>query len=135
FCALLNSQPMGFYAPAQLLRAARDQDVQVLAVDINCSAAESTIEPDSREEPAIRLGFDRVKGLTAKAAERIVAARSAGEFMDVRELARRAALDSKDLGALAAAGALRPLSANRHRARWDVAGIEKPSPLLEKMRI
>ncbi|HEX7081944.1 MAG TPA: error-prone DNA polymerase [Gammaproteobacteria bacterium] len=130
FCALLNSQPMGFYAPAQLLRAARVQGVVVMPVDVTASDVESTLEADERGEPGIRLGFDRVKGLTVKAAERITAARRAAPFTDVSDLARRAGLDAKDLGALAAAGALKPLAAHRHRARWEVAGVEKESPLL-----
>src|SRR5690606_33141223 len=57
FCALLNSQPMGFYAPAQLLRAARSHGVEIRPVDVTASGVESTLEPDSRGEPAIRLGF------------------------------------------------------------------------------
>jgi error-prone DNA polymerase len=132
FCALLNSQPMGFYAPAQLMRAARGHGVTVLPADVNGSGFESTLEPDEEGRPAIRLGLQRVKGLAQKAGERIEAARAPGPFEDVRQLARRAALDAKDLGALAAAGALKSLSKNRYRARWDVAGVEKPAALLEE---
>src|SRR5690606_7615031 len=77
FCALLNSLPMGFYAPAQLLRAARAHDVEVRAVDVTASGVESSLEPDARDAPAIRLGFDRVKGLATKAAKNIVEARAA----------------------------------------------------------
>ncbi|HEU4620061.1 MAG TPA: error-prone DNA polymerase, partial [Gammaproteobacteria bacterium] len=135
FCALLNSQPMGFYAPAQLVRAARDLGVVVLPADVGCSDFESTLEPDESGAPAIRLGLHRVKGLPAKAGERIAVARGAGGFMDVQDLARRAELDAKALGALAAAGALKSLSRNRYRARWDVAGVDKPAPLLEKTSI
>jgi len=135
FCALLNSQPMGFYAPAQLLRAARAQGVEVRPVDVAASGVESSLEPDERGEPAIRLGFDRVKGLAAKAAESIVAARAEAPFADVQDLARRARLDAKALDALAAAGALRSLASHRHRARWDVAGVERRQPLLETTRI
>ena len=135
FCALLNSQPMGFYAPAQLLRAARAQGVDVRPVDVTASGVESTLEPDEQGEPAIRLGFDRVKGLATKAAESIVAARAEAPFVDVQDLARRAGLDAKALDALASAGALRPLASHRHRARWDVAGVERRQPLLETTRI
>src|SRR5690606_31172638 len=136
FCALLNSQPMGFYAPAQLLRAARQQNVAVMPVDINVSGPESMLEPDPRGAPAIRLGFDRIKGFAAAAAERIVAAREAeGPFADVAGLARRARLAARVLGALAAAGALKPISKNRHRARWDVAGVEPRTELLDGLGI
>src|SRR5690606_1204742 len=114
FCALLNSQPMGFYAPAQLLRAARSQGVEVRPVDVAVSSAESSLEPDERGAPAIRLGFDRAKGLASKAAEAIVAARADAPFADVQDLARRARLDAKALEALAAAGALKPLASHRH---------------------
>ncbi|MFO7285557.1 MAG: error-prone DNA polymerase [Gammaproteobacteria bacterium] len=135
FCALLNSQPMGFYAPAQLLRAARSHGVEIRPVDVTASGVESTLEPDSRGEPAIRLGFDRVKGLATKAAEAIVAARADAPFDDVHDLARRAKLDAKALEALAAAGALERLAGHRHRALWDVTGVERPIPLLETVRI
>ncbi|HEX5420071.1 MAG TPA: OB-fold nucleic acid binding domain-containing protein, partial [Gammaproteobacteria bacterium] len=135
FCALLNSQPMGFYAPAQLVRAARAQGVSVLPADVQHSDFESALEADECERPAIRLGLHRVKGLAAKAGERIAAARSAGPFASVQDLAQRAELDAKALGALAAAGALKPLSKNRYRARWDVAGVEKTAGLLAKTTI
>src|SRR5690606_17884089 len=135
FCALLNSQPMGFYAPAQLLRAARSHGVEIRPVDVTASGVESTLEPDSRGEPAIRLGFDRVKGLATKAAEAIVAARADAPFDDVHDLARRAKLDAKALEALAAAGALERLAGHRHRALWDGTGVERPIPLLETVRI
>src|SRR5690606_31695862 len=135
FCALLNSQPRGFFPTALLLRAARAHGVEVRPVDVTASGVESSLEPDERGAPAIRLGFDRVKGLAAKAAEDIVAARAEAPFADVQDLARRAGLDAKALDALAAAGALRPLASHRHRARWEVAGIEERRPLLEATRI
>ncbi len=135
FCALLNSQPMGFYAPAQLLRAAREQDVEVRPVAVTRSFRDSSLEPDDRGGPAIRLGLRVVKGLSSQGSQRLVEARAQCEFADVEDMARRAKLDAKDLGALAAAGALEPFAKNRHRARWTVAGIEKPAPLLDQTRI
>jgi error-prone DNA polymerase len=129
-CALLNSQPMGFYAPAQLVRDARAHGVVVLSADVNVSAAESTLEPSTGADPAIRLGLDRVGGLSREGAERIVAARAEGPFRSVAGLARRARLDRRDLGALAAAGALATLAGHRHRAGWDVLGVERELPLL-----
>jgi error-prone DNA polymerase len=129
-CALLNSQPMGFYAPAQLVRDARGHGVTVLSADVNASAVESTLEAAAGEAPALRLGLDRVRGLAREAAERIVAAREGGAFARASELARRAGLGRRDLGALAAAGALAGIAGNRHRAAWDVLGIETPLPLL-----
>ncbi|HEY8521200.1 MAG TPA: error-prone DNA polymerase [Gammaproteobacteria bacterium] len=124
-CALLNSQPMGFYAVAQLVRSAREHGVEVRPVDVTASDWDSTLEPDDAGRPAVRLGLRLVKGLSAAGAERIVRARAARPFEDVQDLAVRADLDAKDLGALAAGAALRSLAPNRHRARWEVAGVDK----------
>jgi error-prone DNA polymerase len=135
FCALLNSQPMGFYAPAQLLRTARAQGVAVNPVAIDRSGFESSLELDADGDPGIRLGFRLVKGFSRSAAERIEAARAERAFIDLEDLARRAGLDRGDMGALAAAGALRPLADHRHRARWAVAGIDRGAPLLAGTRI
>ena len=130
-CALLNSQPMGFYAPAQLVRDARAHGVTVLAADVNVSAVESTLEfPVDGGPPALRLGLDRVRGLARESADRLVAARAEGPFGRVTELARRARLPRRDLGALAAAGALAALAGHRHRAAWEVLGVEPSLPLL-----
>ena len=135
FCALLNSQPMGFYAPAQLIRAARKDNVEVRAVDINVSAWDSTLETDTHGKPALRLGLRMVKGLSEAGARQAIAARQTRQFVDTQDLAEQAGLNRKDLGALAASGALKPLTRNRHRARWDVAGVQKPTPLFPQIRI
>lgn len=130
FCALLNSQPMGFYAPAQLLRTARAQGVQVRPVAVDASFAESSLETDDNGAPAIRLGLRLVRHLSNAGGRRIEVARADRPFDDLTDLALRAGLDQRDMGALAAAGALRPLTDHRHRARWDVAGIDRGTPLL-----
>jgi len=135
FCALLNSQPMGFYAPAQLLRTAKGQGVAVHPVTVDCSCFESTLELDSQGLPGIRLGFRLVKGLSHAGAERIEVARAESGFHDLEDLARRAELDHGDIGALAAAGALKPLADHRYLARWEVAGIDRGAPLLADTRI
>ena len=124
--ALLNSQPMGFYAPAQLVRDAREHGVELRAVDVGASACDCTLEG---EPPALRLGLRQVRGLSRAAAERIVAARSDRAFASAQDLAERAALDARELGALAAGGALRALAGHRHRAAWEVGGVEPPTPL------
>jgi error-prone DNA polymerase len=129
-CALLNSQPMGFYAPAQLVRDARAHGVSVLPAGVNESAVESTLEAAEGGTQALRLGLDRVRGLAREAAGRIVAARGGGPFTRVSELARRAGLGRRDLGALAAAGALAGIAGHRHRAGWEVLGTEAALPLL-----
>jgi error-prone DNA polymerase len=128
-CALLNSQPMGFYAPAQLVRDARAHGVEVRAVDVCASAWDATLERRVDGEPALRLGLRLVKSLSEAGAARLVAARAARPFTSVADLAARAALDRGDLEALAAAGALAALSGNRHLAYWEVAGTERPLPL------
>lgn len=128
-CALLNSQPMGFYAPAQLVRDARAHGVEVRAVDACKSHWDSTLERREDGEPALRLGLRLVKSLSQSGAERLVAARNTCAFRSIGDLGVRAALDRGDLEALAAAGALAALSGNRHLAFWEVAGTERPLPL------
>jgi error-prone DNA polymerase len=97
--------------------------------------AERTARDAPGERPAVRLGLRLVKGLSAAGAARIVAARAAAAFADVRDLAERSAVGAKDLGALAAAGALKSLAGHRHGARWDVAALGKPTALLGQPRI
>ena len=128
-CALLNSQPMGFYAPAQLVRDARAHGVEVRPVDACKSHWDSTLERREDGEPALRLGLRLVKSLSQTGAERLVAARNRCAFAGIEDLGVRAALDRGDLEALAAAGALAALSGNRHLAFWEVAGTERPLPL------
>ncbi|MEX2481841.1 MAG: error-prone DNA polymerase [Gammaproteobacteria bacterium] len=130
--ALLNSQPMGFYAPAQLVQDARRHGVDVRAVDVTMSAWEASLEPaaDGRQGPALRLGLAQVKGFAMAAAQRVLAARALLPFDDVDDLAGRAALDRGQLRALAAAGALRTLSGNRHQAGWAALGVEPSLPVL-----
>ncbi len=133
FAALLNSQPMGFYAPAQLVREARRQEVAVHGVDVRYSDWDCTLEPGSgpgrTPEPALRLGLRLVKGLSRAGAEHLVAARTADPWGSVTDLAERAGLDRGDLKALAAADALAGLAGNRRLAAWQVAGIAPPLPL------
>ena len=128
-CALLNSLPMGFYGPAQLVRDTRAHGVEVRPVDVQASEYESTLERREDGEPALRLGMRLVKSLSEAGARRVVAAAHHEQFASVQDLTRRAELDRGDLEALAAAGALSTLSGNRHLAYWEVAGAEKPLPL------
>jgi DNA-directed DNA polymerase III PolC len=128
-CALLNSQPMGFYGPAQLVRDARAHGVEVRAVDVQESTYESSLERREDGEPALRLGLRMVKSLSEAGGQRVASARRERRFESVQDLARRAQLDRGDLEALAAAGALSALSGNRHLAYWEVAGTERSLPL------
>jgi error-prone DNA polymerase len=131
FCAaLINSQPMGFYAPAQLVRDARAHGVQVRSVAVAVSAWDCTLERCEEGRPALRLGLRMVKHLSQAGALRLLAARQARSFTTVDDLAERAALDRRDLEALAAADALAGLAGHRHRAVWQVSGVEPALPLL-----
>jgi error-prone DNA polymerase len=134
--ALLNSQPMGFYAPAQLVRDAREHGVEVRPICVCHSDWDCTLERrapraahGTGDEPALRLGLRMVKSLGEQAVARIVAARAAAPFASVQDLTLRAALERRELEALADAGALRRLSGNRHLTFWQVAGSERELPL------
>jgi error-prone DNA polymerase len=125
FCAaILNSQPMGFYQPAQLVRDAREHGVEVLAPDILHSHYDCTLESSSAPGArlkAVRLGLREVKGLRRDEAERLVAARDAGA-RTLTELARAAALSRRSLELLAEADAFRSLGMDRRQALWAVKG-------------
>ncbi|MFN3544856.1 MAG: error-prone DNA polymerase [Thiobacillus sp.] len=172
-CALLNSQPMGFYAPAQIVQDARRHGVEVRPVDVLESEWDCTLEQGSgfsgqdsgaggearadgidsttrftpfpqrgegrgegagvREgtnQPALRLGLSMVNGFSLEGAARLTAARAQKPFTSVDDLATRSGLDPRDLKCLAAAGALKRLAGHRRQAYWDVAGIERPTPLV-----
>lgn len=141
-CALLNSQPMGFYAPAQLIQDVRRHGVEVRAVNVGASSWDCTLE-NSTSSPyggkpggvALRLGLRMVKGLSQAGADRLVAARAYKSFANIEDLARRAKLSRHDLDVLAAAGALVSLAGNRHQAYWQILGAEDPLPILEDASI
>ncbi len=123
--ALLNSQPMGFYAPSQLVQDARRHGVEVRPADAAASDWNCSLETvPGAAQPAVRLGLLMVQGLFEAAAKRIVEARGLRAYASVDDLAHRAALNRRDLKCLAAAGALEPLAGHRHRAHWSAAGVE-----------
>ncbi len=124
--ALLNSQPMGFYGPSQLVQDAQRHGVVVLPVDVNHSdTATLLVEPQ-----AARLGLRLINGLGREAAERITMARQQAAFHSIDDLATRAALTRQDLQHLAAADALLSLSGHRRQQVWDAAGWQAPTALL-----
>ncbi len=135
-CALLNSQPMGFYAPAQLVQDARRHGVEVRPIDVLHSQIDSSLETksgwtkDTTDQPALRLGLHMVKGLSQQTMENLINARQQKQFSDMADLATRAKLNSGDLQALAAADAFKQLAGDRHNAQWQVSGVEQPLPLL-----
>jgi error-prone DNA polymerase len=136
--AMLNSQPLGFYAPSQLVQDARRHGVTVLPVDVchsdwDCTLEKSGSDPHcldtEQPQPAVRLGLCMVSGLHATVAERIQAARAHQPFASTEELAQRCALDTGDLKALAAADALHSLSGHRRQQVWDASALH-PAPAL-----
>ncbi len=122
-CALLNAQPMGFYAPAQIIRDAREHGVEVRPVDVNFCSWDCTIE-----DGALRLGFRLVDGFQQGWAERLAGVRGAG-FADMAEL-EAVGLPKAALEALAGADALRSLAMERRPALWHVATHQAPASLL-----
>jgi len=132
-CALINSPTrMGFYTPDQLLQDARRHGIAVRPVDVRHSDWEGTLEPDPRDptqQPAIRIGFNQVRGFAKTAAERIMIARAREPFRHLDDLAWRARLDRGAMQRLAEADALRGLAGHRHRARWAADGLETTLPL------
>ncbi|ALT78131.1 error-prone DNA polymerase [Paucibacter sp. KCTC 42545] len=131
-CALLNSQPLGFYSPSQLVQDARRHDIEVRAVDVNCSGVVSSLEPIAgQHQPAVRLGLQLVSGLAGAAARRIEMARVQALFSDTQDLALRAGLDQQDLQQLAAADALMSLAGQRRQQVWQATALRAMPPLLQ----
>lgn len=154
FCAaILNSQPMGFYAPAQLVRDAREHGVEVRPVDINRSGWDSSLEPARfdprriaprhagmagviRTRKAVRLGFHQIKGLTEADMNRLVAARGDG-YRSVRDLWLRSGLSRAAIEKLADADVFRSLGLSRRQALWEVRALAEKAaaeslPLFEQ---
>ncbi|KWR75483.1 error-prone DNA polymerase [Pseudomonas sp. PI1] len=128
-CALVNSWPMGFYSPDQVLQDARRHGVEVRPVDVRYSHWDCGLENKGEAQLAIRLGLRMVRGFREELALRIVQARGRRAFESVEDLSYRAGLDAAARERLADAGALRGLAGHRHRARWAVAGVEPQLPL------
>lgn len=153
--ALLDSQPMGFYSPSQLVQDARRHGVEVRPVDVTCSEIDTTLEaraPDAprmppgtdtryaerlgnENQPAVRLGLNRVLGLSDAGAERLLKARAQAPFTSTEDLALRAELEGKDMAALAAADALMSLSGHRRQQVWDATAQHRSSALLKGVPI
>jgi error-prone DNA polymerase len=147
--AMLNAQPLGFYSPSQLVQDARRNGVVVMPVDVQISAIESQLEnrlgqhdpPPAKTRAAahdygVRLGLNRIAGLSADGMQRIVEARQCClQFETVEDLAIRASLDRQDLNCLAASGALQSLAGNRHQATWQSSGQHRLPAVLKNTRI
>ncbi len=143
-CAMLNSQPLGFYDPSDLTQDARRHGVTVLPVDVNESDWDHTLmEPEAPvtgsfientatplPQAAVRLGLRLVSRLSTRGADRLLAARARGPFLSAADLVRRTGINQADQQALSIAGALQNISGNRHQAQWDLLGVETLPELL-----
>ena len=153
-CALLNSQPMGFYSSSQLIQDVRRHNITVRPVDVCDSTWEHSLElrqvnspeprqidsperkqidnpePSPHSQPGIQLGLRKIKGLSQQTAERIIRARKLSPFKDLSQMVYHAQLSRSELDCLARAGALNKLAGHRYQARWEAQGVEPPRPLL-----
>ncbi|MEW9900877.1 error-prone DNA polymerase [Chitinivorax sp. PXF-14] len=137
-CALLNSQPMGFYSPSQLIQDAQRHGIEIRPVDAQISIWDCTLETrpgddhrDNRPQPAIRLGLRQVNGLGEAAGQQLVAARPEAGFASIDDLQQRSRLRSREMGAIAKAGILQSLAGNRREAWWQVKGLDVGAGLTE----
>jgi len=124
FCVgLLNSQPLGFYAPAQIVRDAREHDVEVRCVDVNHSQWDNTLEAGTDGKYAARLGFRQVDGMAKDGVKKIVAARKVRRFDTMTEAHKRTGISVKALERLAAADGFRSMKLDRRQALWEVRSL------------
>ncbi len=134
-CALLNSQPMGFYSPSQLIQDAKRHQVTILPIDVNKSDWDHSLEPV--ESPnvarpfAVRLGFRLIKGVSRHAIERLLSRRPDKGFEYLDQITQ-CELAKNDLAALASADALASLAGHRYQARWELAGVSDDGPLFSR---
>ena len=133
--AMLNSQPLGFYSPSQLVQDAQRHGVEVRPVDVMHSDWDCTLEAGqaacAQAQAPVRLGLRMVGGLSGAAAQRIAAARAESPFISTEDLALRAELDAGELKALASADALISLSGHRRQQVWDASALKLAPPLLK----
>lgn len=135
-CALLNSQPMGFYSPSQLVQDAKRHQIRIRPIDVMHSDWDAKLEDlplhsNSGQQAAVRLGMSLLRGMSQAAAERISHARQQAVFHDIQDLARRAQLNRADLEALADGNALVGLTGNRHQALWQAVAAVPDKDLLK----
>jgi len=136
-CAIMNSQPMGFYSSSQLVQDAQRHNIHVSPIDVNYSEWDHTlyrdITLDKKDKPLIRLGFRIIKGLPYKSAKRIFTAPR--PFANLEDLALKARLSQVDLSLLSSAGALQSLTENRRQAHLQALAINNHGQLLQNASI
>ena len=133
YCALLNSQPMGFYTPSQLVQDAMRHRLQILPVNIDYSLWESTISFIDDQPTGLRLGMHLVKGFNEQAAQRVIQAREDKTFSNIKDLVFRSQLNAVEKDALVQANCLPRLAKHRYQAQWQSLAIEESKPLLIKL--
>ncbi|MCO7224969.1 error-prone DNA polymerase [Pleionea sp. CnH1-48] len=135
YCALLNSQPMGFYSSSQLVQDAKHHKINVKPIDVMhshwaCTLEDlPTLEESKTKQPSIRLGLQLVKGFNITAAERILQAREERDFINFQDIVARASLNSQEKESLAKADALPTLTQDRYQAQWQALATETTTPL------
>jgi error-prone DNA polymerase len=128
--SILNSLPMGFYEPAQLIYDAREHGVGIRPIDVNASEWDCTLEPEvNADQPALRMGFRLIKGLSSAVAERLTAARRAEPFRSMADVARRGHVSNALLARLSAADAFGSLGLDRRAALWKALAVVEDLPL------
>src|SRR5690606_28418259 len=123
YCALLNSQPMGFYSPSQLIQDAQKHGVTIFPVDINQSRYEYTLEADQYKNPGIRVGFIAVGSLNTEKAQAIEIYRGQQPFTSLHDIIKRTNLNDTDLESLASADAFLNIAGDRYHARWQASAL------------
>ena len=131
-CALINSQPMGFYSVSQLIQDAQRHQVEVRPIDVNASNWDCSLEPAGPASPALRLGLRLVHGLSEAVGEHIVRQRPSTGYTSLADLQAAARLDQRTLGALADADALARLAGHRRQARWQATGLLRQDDLIRE---
>lgn len=129
--AMLNSQPLGFYSPSQLVQDAKRHDVVVRPIDVMASDWDCTLE-GLPHPPAVRLGLRLISGLKEASAKRIVVARAEAPFDGAEDLARRASLEQHEMRLLAGADALASLAGHRRQQVWEASALKVPPKLLRE---
>lgn len=129
-CGLMNSLPMGFYSPSQLIQDAQRHGIEVRPIRIEQSQWDHTLEKDVRGQWAIRLGMRLIAGFNSRAGERLISARTARSFRSLQDIKERASLSRLELEALIQSDALVTLSGHRAQTQWDAAALVPEAPLL-----
>jgi error-prone DNA polymerase len=134
-CALLNSQPMGFYSPSQLTQDIRRNKIKIYPVDINRSFYDNSLEVNQQGRRGIRLGFRSINNLKTEDAQAIEVFRGDIPFGSLKDVSKRTSLSDSALESLASADAFREIAGNRFKARWQASALMPHSELLDSIDV